>query len=295
MIALPSRSGRTLARSSAASIRAMRLLEVVVGALQRLPSTGIAGGAVGAHQLVQPRQQLTGVGDVPADGGIGPGTGAVAVEPQMQEGQRGDVVDQRLRQPQRAQPLADQLRADHLVVVEADPAAVLEPPGRRLADVVQQRGQSQRQVRSVGLLCDGLVQHGQGVLVDVLVLVVLVPLQPQRGQFRQHPVGQPGVGQQGQTGPRIGAQDQLDQLGADPLRGDPVDLAGHRRHRRDHPRCGGEGQLRGETGSAQHPQRDRPGTTAPVSRACPAPARPAARGRRTDRRTRAPAATRPSR
>ena len=50
--------------------------------------------------------------------------------------------------PQRRQPLAHQLGADHLVVVEGHPPARLVPPRRRLADVVQQRGQPQHQVRA---------------------------------------------------------------------------------------------------------------------------------------------------
>jgi hypothetical protein len=96
---------------------------------------------------VQPRQQVAGVGDVPADGGVGPLTAAVAVEAQVQEGQPGDRLDDVLGIPQRGQPLAHQLRPDHLVVVEGHPAARLVPPRRRLADVVQQRRQPQHEVR----------------------------------------------------------------------------------------------------------------------------------------------------
>ena len=99
---------------------------------------------------------------------------------QMQAGQHRDVVDQRLRQTQFAQPLADQLRSDHLVMMETDTAARLEPAGRRFADVVQQRRQPESEISSTSFLGDRLVQHRQGVLVDVLVLVVLVLLQPQR-------------------------------------------------------------------------------------------------------------------
>ena len=95
---------------------------------------------------MQPGQQRPGVGDVPAHRRVGPLAPAVAVEAQVQEDQPGDVLDDVLGVPQRLQPGRGQLRADHLVVVEADPAARLEPPGRRLADVVQQRGQPQHQV-----------------------------------------------------------------------------------------------------------------------------------------------------
>ena len=72
----------------------------------------------------------------------------------------------------------------------------LEAPRPRLADVVQQGRQPQRQVGAVLLQVDGLLQDGQRVLVDVLVPMVLVPLQPQRGDLRQHPVREPGLHQQ---------------------------------------------------------------------------------------------------
>src|SRR5699024_7180077 len=90
---------------------------------------------------------------------------------------------------------------DHLVVVEAHPAAGFQTAGGGFADVVQQCGQPQHQVRSgdgpvrIGLQIHGLVQHGEGVLVDVLVPVVFVDGQLQCGQFRQYVVGQPGVHQ----------------------------------------------------------------------------------------------------
>jgi hypothetical protein len=111
------------------------------------------------------------------------------VEAQVEEGQPGHRLDDLLGVPQRGQPLAHQLGADHLVVVEGDPAAGLVASGGRLADVVQQRGQPQHQVRRwcllIGLLqCDRLIQHGEGVRVDVLVLVVLVDLHLQGGQLR---------------------------------------------------------------------------------------------------------------
>ena len=53
------------------------------------------------------------------------------------------------------------------------------------------------------LQVDGLLQHRQGVLVDVLVPVVLVALQPQGGQLGQHPVGEPGLDQQPQSLARV--------------------------------------------------------------------------------------------
>ena len=61
--------------------------------------------------------------------------------------------------------------------MEGDPAAVLEPPGLRLADVVQQGGQPVGQVGTVPqgrLQLDRLLENGERVLVHVLVAPVLV-------------------------------------------------------------------------------------------------------------------------
>ena len=143
---LPSRSGRTAASSSWACSRAIRTSSSSYVRGQPLGLALVAGGAVRAGQLVQPRQQRSGVGDVAAHGRVGPLAVAVAVEAQVQLDQPGDRLDRVLVEAQRLEPLGRQLGADHLVVVEADAAAVLEPAGRRLADVVQQRGQPQHEV-----------------------------------------------------------------------------------------------------------------------------------------------------
>jgi hypothetical protein len=97
------------------------------------------------------------------------------------------------------------------VVVEAHPATGDVPAGVRLADVVQQRREPQHQVRlGVRLLqLDRLLQHHQGVLVDILVLVVLVNLQAHGGDLGQHVRGEPGVHHQLDTGPRLDPAQQL--------------------------------------------------------------------------------------
>ena len=85
------------------------------------------------------------------------------------------------------------------------------PPGsnRRVAGLPMScSSAASRLIRSgrpaAGILqVDRLLQHGQAVLVDVLVPVVLVALQPQRGQLGQHPVGQTGRHQQVEPGPRL--------------------------------------------------------------------------------------------
>ena len=94
------------------------------------------------------------------------------------------------------------------------PAAVLEPAGRRLADVVQQRGQAQHQVgpghrlrRAVRrpLQRDRLLEHGERVLVDVLVPVVLVDLQLAAPAARAAPASaRPVSTSSAQAGPRRG-------------------------------------------------------------------------------------------
>lgn len=173
----------------------------------------------------------------------------------MQLDQPRDVVDQLLGVLQLPHPLAGHLGADDLVVVERHPAVRLEPAGARLADVVQQCGQPQRQVRPVRLQRDRLLQHGQRVLVDVLVPVVLVLLQAQRRQLGHHEVGQPGVHQQPQALDRVLGEQQLVQLGLDPLGRHDGDPLGHRGHRGHHLGRRVEVQLGGEPGGPHHPQR----------------------------------------
>jgi hypothetical protein len=177
------------------------------------------------------------------------------VEAQVQLGQQRDGGDDVLGEAQRLEPPADHRRPDHLVVVERHAAARLLAAGARLADVVQQRRQPQHQVRARPLERDGPLQHLQGVVVDVLVLVPLVDLEPQRGQLGQHLVGQPGVDQQLQAGPREAAEQQLGQLVGDPLDADDLEPLGHRPHRLDHLGHDGEAELAGEAGGPQHPQR----------------------------------------
>ena len=96
-----------------------------------------------------------------------------------------------------------------------------------LSDVVQQRCPAQHQVGTLVLQGDRLPQHGQRMLVDVLVLVMLVDRHLHVADVGQHHVAQPGLHHQFDTGDRIGAQQQLVQLGRDPLGGDPAQLGGH--------------------------------------------------------------------
>ena len=176
----------------------------------------------------------------------------------MQLHQPGYVPDHVVREAQRGQPALGHLGADHLVQVEGDPAVRQQGPGLRLADVVQQRGQPDDQVTVEPvprLQRDRLPQHGEAVLVDILVPVMLVSLHPEPGHLGQHLVGHPGLHQDVDAERRIGRQHQLGQLAGDPLRGDDLQagrLVGH---------CGAhlvrdrEPQLGREPGGAQDAQR----------------------------------------
>ena len=164
-----------------------------------------------------------------------------------------------LGEPQRLHPLAGELGADHVVVVEGDHVVLGEPPGAGLADVVHQRRQPRDQVGAAAgqarLEVDRLLQHRQAVLVDVLVPVVLVALQREGRQLGQDVRRQAGLHEQPQAGHGVGRQQQLDQLVAHPLGRDDADALGHAGHRRHH--LGGdlEAELGGEAGRAHHPQR----------------------------------------
>ncbi len=105
------------------------------------------------------------------------------------------------------------------------------------------------------LQVDRLLEHLQRVLVDVLVPMVLVALQGQRRQLRQHDGGEAGIDEQGQPEPGVRRAHQLDQLVAHPLRGDDLDPLGHVAHRADHRVVDGEAELRREPGGPHHPQR----------------------------------------
>jgi hypothetical protein len=87
------------------------------------------------------------------------------------------------------------------------------------------------------------------------VPVVLVPLQPERGEFGQDVIGETGGDQQVQADPRVVGADQFDQLVADPFGRHDRDPVRHRRHRGHHCGIRGEPELRGEPGRPHHPQR----------------------------------------
>ena len=107
----------------------------------------VARRAVRAGEHVQPVELVAGVAHVAAYGGVGPLPVAVAVEAQVQLDQRAHGIDLVVAELQRLHPLAGQLGADHVVVVEGHRAVGLEATGAWLADVVHERGEADHEVR----------------------------------------------------------------------------------------------------------------------------------------------------
>ena len=209
---------------------------------------------------MQLRQQVARVPHVAAHGRVRPGALAVPEEPLVQLDELRDPVDLRVREPEGLQPLPRHLRADHVVVVEGHDAALLEPPGRRLPDVVQQRREPEHHVgRRTGeplvLEVDRLLQHLEAVLVDVLVPVLPVAREAQRGQLRQHEVREAGVDEQLEALRRPVRGDELDELLPHALGGDDLDPGRERRHGADALVVEHEAELGGEAGGAEHAQR----------------------------------------
>ena len=208
---------------------------------------GVPGGAVAPGQLVEPVEQRTGVADVAAHRPVGPSQ-PVGVEPQMEVDQLGHHVHVVVRVPQGLHPVAGHPGPDHLVVVEGDPA-VDEGPGPRLADVVEEGGQSEQPVGA------GLVHHGQGVGQHVLVPVDRILLEGEPGQLGEELVGQAGAHHEPQRHRGHRHHHDLVQLVADPLGrhdGQPV-MPGA--YRLDQLRRGLEVELGDEPGRPEHAQR----------------------------------------
>ncbi len=179
------------------------------------------------------------------------------MEPQVQEHQVRDVGDDSLGILQRSHPLAHHLGSDHLVVMEAHPpAAGFVASSRGFADVVEQCRPAQDQVGIALLEVDRLLQDGQRMLVDVLVLVVLVDgeLHP-GGDLRHHPLRQARIDHRVDRVDRELTADELVQLGADTFGGDAVDLSVHLGDGLPHARREPESELGDEADGTQHPQR----------------------------------------
>ena len=178
----------------------------------------------------------------------------------MQLDQLADRVDLVVGEAQRLHPLAGDLGADHVVVVEGDRAVVEEPAGPRLADVVHQRreaGTRSRGRRPEPVLeVDRLLEHGQGVLVDVLVPVVLVALERAAPAARAAPA-RPARSRPAALRPGRGYGAQISLTSSSRTRS--AEMISIRSaivgHRRDHLGRDVEAELGGEPGRAHHPQR----------------------------------------
>jgi hypothetical protein len=125
---------------------------------------------------------------------------------------------------------------------------------------VQQRTEAHHEVGGVEhaarrLVVDRLLEHGQAVLVHILVPVMFVALEPQGGHLREHAVRESGVDEQADATHGGVCQQQLRQFVADAFGRDPVDLARQRRHCRVRAVFYLEAELRREPRGPEHPQR----------------------------------------
>ena len=141
---------------------------------------GVAGGAVAADELVQVAEQMAGIAGVAANGRVFPAV-LVAVETSTEGNQLADVRDHRRFHAEGGQACRRHASAYDLMVVEGD-LAVLDPTGRRLADIVEQRGHAESQAGR------RLRRNGDAVGQHVLVTVDRVLLHGERWDFGNGPV-----------------------------------------------------------------------------------------------------------
>ncbi len=109
------------------------------------------------------------------------------------------------------------------MVMEGHPAVRKQRASLRLTDVVQQRGQPDHEiaVQAVPVLQpDGLIQHSERVLVDVLVPEVLIRFQAEFRDLREDHVRHTRVHEQRDPPPwaaRLGRQHDLGEFILDPF------------------------------------------------------------------------------
>ncbi len=176
----------------------------------------------------------------------------------MQEDQVRDVLDHRRGEAELLEPPARHARADHLVMMEGHPPVGQPGPGVGLADVVQQRREPQHEVvlQLVAVLeRDRLLQHGERVLVHVLVPEVLVGREPEPRHLGQHLLRHPRVDQEPDPADRVRREHDLAQLVPDPLGGHDLQPAGQPGHRVPDVAGRLEAELRGEPRRAHDAKR----------------------------------------
>ena len=175
----------------------------------------------------------------------------------MQFGECGDIVHHIIGIAQGGEALAHHAGAHHFVMVEGDSAFALISTRLGLADVVEQCGQSQHDVGFGGwrmrcLQVNRLLHHGERVLVDVLVPMVLIDLELQAGQLRQDVRRQPRLDEDSKAQTWACSEQELGQLVADALRGDDLQPRGHIAHRHQHLGVNREAELGDEAGRPHH-------------------------------------------
>ena len=102
---------------------------------------------------------------------------------------------------------------------------------------------------------DRLTHDRQRVLVDILVVVVFVDLEPQRRNLGQELLHQPRLDKQTDAAQRVIGLHETHELAVDPLSADDPDALAQPLHRRNRLGIDVERQLGREPGGAQHPER----------------------------------------
>ena len=183
------------------------------------------------------------------------------MEAQVQIDQLADILDHMMVKMQSLQTLAGHFRADGIMMMETHLAARLETTGLWLADVMHERGQTQRQIRSwhravrSGFESDSTINDDHGVLEYVLMTMMFVNFELQCRNFREDNIRKTGIDQRFDTCTRAIGQQHFDQFVAYALGGNDFDAIDHVGQRFGGFRFDAEAQLRHETHGTHHAQR----------------------------------------
>ena len=218
-------------------------------------------GRVGTRQAVQTLVQRACVFDVTANRRIRPRLLHVSVETQVKVDQFADVLDHMMIEMQCLKALAGHFRADRIMMMETHLAARFETTRLRLADIVHERGKTQRQVWSwhrtvrAGFESDSTINDDHGVLEHVLMTMMFVDFELQCRNFREDDIRKTGIDQRFDTCTRSIGQQHFDQFVTYALGGNDFNAIDHVGQRFGGFRFDAEAQLRHETYGAHHAQR----------------------------------------